>query len=141
MKPIFIKTYVLFTLLVLLVVIPLELLFSPNHPKTIAEFGWGYFIFHTLFGMVILYAFLSLIGTVILLKKAYDPVIMGILSLILGFAIEFIFMKPDWVHSLLTFEITGGVIFAVFISAVYWVAVWGFPSYVMTRSIKRESPS
>lgn len=133
MNPKFTKTYLVFTALVLLVVIPLELLFSPNHPRTIAEYGWGYFIRHSLTGMVVLFAFISLLGVVLFLWKKYDPVKMGILSLILGFAIEFIFMKPDWVHALSTFKITGGVLIAVLVSALYWFAVWGIPSYVISK--------
>jgi len=133
MKSVFLKTYLVFTLFCLLVVIPLELLFSPNHSKTIAEYGLGYFIRTSLMGMVILFAFLSLIGVVILLKKKYKPAKMGVLSLVLGFAIEFLFMRPDWVLALTTFRIGGGLIFAVFISAIYWTAVWGVPSYVVYR--------
>ncbi|MBU7030470.1 MAG: hypothetical protein HXS48_26295 [Theionarchaea archaeon] len=134
------KTYLVFTTITLLVVIPLELIFSPHHRRTIAEYGLGYFIRHSLVGMVILFAVVSLIGMVILLKKEYTPVRMGVLSLILGFAIEFLFMRPDWVQAVVTFKIGGGTIVAVLISAFYWFAVWGIPSYVIYRYFAQELP-
>ncbi len=133
MKTTFLKKYLLFYVSVLVVVIPLELIFSPHHRVTIAEYGWGYFIRNSLIGMGILYALLSFVGLLILLKKGYTPVKMGILSLILGFVIEFFFMKPDWVYAIADFRITGGVFVAVLLSAVYWFAVWGFPSYIVKK--------
>lgn len=139
MKPTFTKTYLVFTISCLLVVIPLELLFSPKHSKTIAEYGLGYFIRTSLLGMVILFAVISLIGTVILLKKWYNPVRMGILSFVLGFFIEFVFMKPDWVQAIGSFRLTGGVLIAVVLSAIYWFAVWGVPSYVIQHITKGAS--
>lgn len=134
------KPYLVFTTITLLVVIPLELIFSPHHRKTIAEYGLSYFIRHSLVGMVILFALISLIGVVVLLKKKYTPVRMGVLSLILGFAIEFLFMKPDWVQAIVTFKIGGGTIVAVLISAFYWFAVWGIPSYVIYKYFVQEPP-
>jgi hypothetical protein len=138
MKATFLRTYPLFTILTLLVVIPLELVFSPVHSKTVAEYGLGYFIQHSLGGMIVLYAFLGLIGTVLFLKKGYTPLNMGILSLILGFFIEFVFMKPDWVSDILTLKVGGGTLIAVLLSAVYWIAVWGVPSYVI-QHVQRDS--
>ncbi|MBU7016308.1 MAG: hypothetical protein HXS44_02270 [Theionarchaea archaeon] len=133
MKTTFLKKYLLFYVSVLVVVIPLELIFSPNHRVTIAEYGWGYFIRNSLMGMGILYALLSFIGLLILLKMEYTPVRMGVLSLVLGFIIEFLFMKPGWVYSIARFQITVGIIIAVLLSAFYWFAVWGFPSYMLKR--------
>ena len=54
MKTTFLKKYLMFYVSVLLVVIPLELIFSPNHRVAIAEYGWGYFIRNSLVGMGIL---------------------------------------------------------------------------------------
>jgi hypothetical protein len=133
MKTTFLKKYLLFYVSVLIVVIPLELIFSPHHRVTIAEYGWSYFIRNSLIGMGILYALLSFVGLLILLKKEYTPVRMGILSLVLGFVIEFFFMKPDWVYAIADFRITGGVFVAVLLSAFYWFAVWGFPSYIVKK--------
>ena len=114
-------------------------LFSPKHSKTIAEYGLGYFVRTSLLGMVILFAVISLVGTVILLKKGYKPVRMGILSFVLGFFIEFVFMKPDWVLAIGSFRLTGGVLIAVILSAIYWFAVWGVPSYVIQHITKGAS--
>ena len=133
MKTTFLKKYLLFYVSVLVVVYPLELIFSPHHRVTIAEYGWGYFIRTSLMGMGILYALLSLIGLLILLKMEYTPVRMGVLSLVLGFVIEFFFMKPDWVYTIARFQITAGVVIAVLLSALYWFLVWGFPSYMIKR--------
>ncbi|MBU7045651.1 MAG: hypothetical protein HXS54_04375 [Theionarchaea archaeon] len=133
MKTTFLKKYLLFYVSVLVVVIPLELIFSPNHRVTIVEYGWSYFIRNSLVGMGVLYALLSFIGLLILIKREYTPVKMGVLSLILGFVIEFLFMKPGWVYSIAHFQITAGVIIAVLLSAFYWFAVWGFPSYMLKR--------
>lgn len=139
MKPTFIKTYFIFVLSCLLVVIPLELLFSPNHSRTIAEHGLGYFIQTSLLGMVILFAVLSLVGIMILLKKGYNPLKMGTLSFVLGFFIEFVFMKPDWVQVIGSFRLSGGVLVAIVLSAIYWFAVWGVPSYVIQYLTKGTS--
>ena len=133
MKATFLKKYLMFYISVLVVVIPLELIFSPNHRVTIAEYGWGYFIRNSLVGMGILYAILSLIGLLILLESGYTPVKMGVFSLILGFLIEFLFMKPDWVYAITSLRITGGVFIAVLLSAIYWFAVWGVPSYIIKK--------
>lgn len=114
-------------------VIPLELLFSPHHRKTIAEYGLTYFMRTSLLPMIFLFALISLVGLIIFLKKGYTPKKMGVLSLVLGVVIEFLFMKPDWALSITGGTIKGGTFVAVVLSAVYWFAVWYAPSYVLQR--------
>lgn len=135
MKSTFSK-YLVFFFLTVLVVIPLELIFSPHHRKTIAEYGLNYFIRTSLLSMIILFAIISLVGLIIFLKKGYTPKQMGVLSLVLGFAIEFLFMKPDWVLSITGGTIKGGTLIAVLLSAFYWFAVWWIPSYGVQRFTK-----
>lgn len=120
--------YLTFLGITLLVVLPLELLFSPHHRKTIAEYGLPYFMRTSLLSMIFLFALISLLGLIIFLR-GYTPKKMGILSLVLGFAIEFLFMKPDWASAITRGAIKGGTLVAVFLSAIYWFAVWYAPSY------------
>lgn len=80
-------------------------------------------------GILTFYSIFDLAGTMILLKKGYGSREMGILSLIFGFIFEFLWMRPDWVQDLSSLRITGGVVVAVIVSAFYWFAAWGVPSY------------
>jgi hypothetical protein len=106
----------------------MEVIFGPENRQTLFEYGWRYLIQHRLFGILTFYSIFNLAGTMILLKRGYGSQEMGILSLIIGFIFEFLWMRPDWVQDLSSLRITGGVVVAVIVSAFYWFAAWGVPS-------------
>lgn len=127
----FLKIYLVFMLFVLVINLSVELLISPENRKTIAEQGWSYFVQHQLVGIIIFFVLFSLVGAMIFLKKKYKPKKMEILSFIIGFALEFIFMKPEWVQNIYALKIGEDVIGAVIGSSFYWLAAWGIPSYII----------
>ena len=71
----------------------------------------------------------------ILLKKGYRSREMGILSLVIGFILEFLWMRPDWVQDIFSLRITGGHVVAVIISGFYWFAAWGVPSRLVSMEL------
>ncbi len=81
-------------------------------------------------GIVIFYIIFSFVGSVIFLFKNFEPVIMGILSLIAGFFLEFAFMRPDWVQDIFGFRITAGVIVAFIVLAFCWFIYRGHYQYI-----------
>jgi hypothetical protein len=107
----------------------------PEKEKIIAEHGWAYFIQYQLSAIVVFYTIFNFIGNVIFLFKNYKPVKMGMLSLIVGFILEFAFMKPDWVQNIYAIKIGEAVVGAVIISALYWFIAWGIPSYIIHNYI------
>jgi hypothetical protein len=84
-------------------------------------------------GIVIGYMIFNFFGGLIFLFKNYEAKKMGLLSLTLGFILEFAFMKPDWVQNIYTFNIAEPVIAALIISAFYWFTMWGGPSYIIRK--------
>ncbi|MCW4020776.1 MAG: hypothetical protein NWF14_06080 [Candidatus Bathyarchaeota archaeon] len=54
---------------------------------------------------------------------------MEMLSLVIGFILEFTLMKPEWVQNIYAFKIEGDVIGAVFVSSLYWFIAWGAPAH------------
>ncbi|UCD73657.1 MAG: hypothetical protein JSW01_03205 [Candidatus Bathyarchaeota archaeon] len=118
----------------------MEVIFGPENRQALLEHGWQYLIQHRLVGILIFYSIFNLAGTTILLKKDYGSREMGVLSLIIGFIFEFLWMRPDWVQDLSSLRITGGVIVAIIISAFYWFAAWGVPSRFLHRDNSLMKP-
>ena len=118
----------------------MEVIFGPENRQALLEYGWRYLIQHRLIGILTFYSIFNLAGTMILLKKGYGSQEMGILSLIIGFIFEFLWMRPDWVQDLSSLRITGGVVVAVIVSAFYWFAAWGVPSRFLHRDNRLMKP-
>jgi len=134
----FLKIYLVFIFLVLMINLSLELLVSPENRKIIAEYGWVYFIQHQLVGIILFFILFSFVGAMVFLGKNYKPIRMGMLSFLIGFILEFALIKPDWVQSTYAFEIGGDVIGAFIVSSFYWFAAWGIPSYILWRQKGRK---
>jgi hypothetical protein len=121
----FLKIYAVFMLFALAVNLSMELLIpTPEQKQPL--------------GIIMFYLLFNIPGSVVFLKKSYDPLRMGLLSLVLGFVFEFTFMLPDWVRRIYAFNIDGGVIVAIAVSAFYWFIAWGAPSYVFQKYIMKH---
>jgi len=132
----FVKTYLGFMVSAVLLNLSMEIVFGPENRRALLEYGWRYLIQHRLVGIFSFYLIFNLVGTIILLKKDYGSREMGILSFIVGFILEFLWMRPDWVQDIYSLQITGGVIVAVIISSFYWFAAWGIPSRFISQGRK-----
>ena len=96
----FLKIYAVFMAFVLVVNLSMEVLIPTPEVKNV-------------FGIVIFYLIFNLFGSLIFFLKSYKPEIMGGLSLVIGFVLEFAFMKPDWVNKIYALEISMGIFIAV----------------------------
>ncbi len=119
----FLKIYLVFMAFALLINLSMEMLIPTPEEKDAS-------------GIITFYMVFNLVGSVILLVKNYEPKLMGMFSLFIGFVFEFAFMRPDWVQNIYALNIEVGVIIAVIISAIYWFVPWGIPSYIAHRYIK-----
>ena len=117
-------TYAVFMGFLLLVNLSMELLIPTPEEKNAI-------------GIIIFYLIFSLPGAALLLYKKCRPLMMGILSLALGFFFEFAFMKPDWVMQLYALRFTGDALGAVVVSAFYWFIAWGAPAYLHGRFLEK----
>jgi hypothetical protein len=116
----FLKVYTVFILFALLVNLSMEILIPTPEEKQVA-------------GIIMFYLIFSFFGSLIYLLKNYRPVKMGMLSFLIGFILEFAFMRPEWVLKIYGFNIGGDVIGAVLVSSLYWFIAWGIPSYALHR--------
>jgi hypothetical protein len=118
----FLKVYAVFILFSMLVNLSMELLIPTPEEKQ----ATGIIIFYTIF---------SFFGSMIYLFRKYRPVRMGLLSLLIGFLLEFALMRPAWVMNIYGLSITGDVIGAVLVSSLYWFIAWGIPSYALHQYV------
>lgn len=132
------KTYLIFLLVAVLINLTLELIVpTPERAATVAEHGLAYFLKTHTINVMIFYAIFSLIGAVIFVLKNYDALRMGVLSFIVGFILEFLMMRPDWVGEIYALNIDMGIIVAVLISAAYWFVPWSLPAYMIHKYVKK----
>ncbi|RLG16966.1 hypothetical protein DRN62_02455 [Nanoarchaeota archaeon] len=136
----FLKVYLTFLSLSLLVnLLFLEIIFGstaiPEYQEEIEQKGWWAFLYEMLVGVSIFYALFSLAGSLVFIKKRYEPKKMGLLSLALGFLFEFTFMRPDWVQNIYALRIGGGDVVAVLVSSLYWFIPWSVPSYILNKFV------
>ena len=135
----FLKIYIVFLAFVLLVNLSLELIVpTPEREVVIAEHGLEYFIKDKIKVLIIFYAIFNFVGSMIFFFKNYKWRKMGLLSFIVGFILEFLLMKPDWVQNIYSLSISFDVITAVVVSALYWFGAWGAPAYILHKYIIRE---
>jgi hypothetical protein len=92
-------------------------------------------------GIIFFYMMFNFVGSIVLLLKNYQAKIMGILSLILGFIFEFVFMRPDWVQNIYNFNINEGVLGGFLISALYWFIPWSVPTLIFHKFLESKSKS
>lgn len=121
----FLKIYAIFMVFVLVVNLSMEVFIPTPEEKNVLA-------------IIIFYLIFNLFGSLIFFFKKYKPEIMGGLSFVIGFVLEFAFMRPDWVHRIYSLQIQIGLILAVAISALYWFIAWGIPAYILDRIRKRQ---
>jgi len=131
----FLKIYLVFIAYVLTVNIFLELVISPENHKIIAEHGWDYFLKNVFFGITVFYVIFNSVGTIIFIKKRYDPKRMGVLSLIIALILEFTVMRPEWVQNVYKFTISGETFGAIVVTSIFWFATWSVPSYLARKLV------
>jgi len=121
----FLKFYFVFMLCALLISLSMEMLIPTPEVKQ----ALGIIMFYTIFNFV---------GCIIFLLKTYKPMKMGVLSLIIGFVLEFALMKPEWVQKIYIFKIDGDVIGALIVTSIYWLIAWGIPSYIIHKYLNKN---
>ena len=144
----FLKIYLVFWVFAVIVsVVIMEILLGsliiPERQEFVAEHGMMRYSFEMMFGTTLFYAIFSFFGSLIFHLKKYDYKKMGLLSLFLGFILEFTVLQPSipegkgsgasWVQGWRSLEITGETIAGTIISAFYWFIAWGIPSYIIHR--------
>jgi hypothetical protein len=122
----FIKIYLAFILVALLINLTMEIVIPTPEEKDAV-------------GIAMFYLMFSLPGSLILLFKNYRPLVMGLLSFVIGFLMEFAFMRPDWVMKIYSLTVGPGEIVAFIVSAVYWFIPWGIPAFILQRYIIKET--
>lgn len=130
----FVKVYVVFMLSSLLANVAMEIVVpTPEKGRIVAEHGWGHYLAVNVRGVVVFYAVFSLVGSTIYFDSNLRSVEMGFSSLVLGFVLEFAFMRPEWVVNTMALQLKPGDIIAILVSAFYWYVAWGLPSYLIMR--------
>jgi hypothetical protein len=118
----FLKTYAVFILIALLINLTMEMTIPTPEEKNAV-------------GIVMFYLLFNFAGSIIFLLKNYRTRVMALLSFIVGFIMEFSFMRPDWVMKIYALQFTGDVVGAVIVSAIYWLIPWGVPAYILHRYV------
>lgn len=118
----FVKIYFVFILVALIINLTMEMTIPTPEEKNAV-------------GIAMFYLLFSLPGSLIFLFKNYRPLIMGMLSFVIGFLMEFAFMRPDWVMKIYSLNVGLGEIVAVIVSAVYWFIPWGIPAFILQKYI------
>ncbi len=118
----FLKIYFVFILVALLINLTMEMTIPTPEEKNAI-------------GIAMFYLLFSLPGSLVFLFKIYRPLIMGLLSFVIGFLMEFSFMRPEWVMKIYSLTVGPGEIVAVIVSAVYWFIPWGVSAFILQRYI------
>ena len=102
----FLKIYIVFILFALLVNLSMEVMIPTPEEKQMT-------------GIIMFYLIFSFFGSLIYILKSYRPVKMGMLSFVIGFIMELIFMRPQWVLKIFGLNIGGDVIVAALVLSLY----------------------
>ena len=144
----FLKIYLVFWLFAVVIsVVIMEIIIGslivPERQEFASEHGITAYTFEVFFGTTIFYTIFSFFGALIFYFKNYSYKKIGILSLLLGFILEFTILQPNipegegsgasWVQGWYNLNINGETIVGTLISAVYWFIGWGLPSYVIHK--------
>ena len=130
----FVKVYLVFILSAILVNVAMEIAVpTPEKARVIAEHGWGHYLAVNVRGIILFYALFNLVGGVIYNSTNLRSVEMGASSFVVGFVLEFAFMRPEWVLHILALRVTPADVVAVIVSVFYWYVAWGLPSYMIQR--------
>ncbi len=130
----FAKVYLVFMLSAILVNVAMEIAIpTPEKAMIIAEHGWDHYMAVNVRGIILFYAIFSLVGGVIYISTNLRSVEMGASSLVIGFVLEFAFMRPGWVLRILALRVAPADVVAVIVSVFYWYVAWGLPSYLIQR--------
>ena len=130
----FVKVCLVFVLLAVLTNVAMEItVLTPETAGVVAEHGWGHYLTVNVKSLILFYALFNLIGGVIYNSTNLRSVEMGVFSLAVGFALEFAFRKPDWVHHILALQPTPRDLLAIVVSMFYWYISWGLPSFLIGR--------
>lgn len=102
----FLKIFLVFLLFALATNLSMEILVpTPEREKIVAEHGWAYMVQSKVTGLTIFYGIFSFVGGVVFLSKSYKPLIMGFLSFVVGFVLEFAFMNPSGFRTFTLFKL------------------------------------
>ena len=123
----FLKVYAIFLIIALLINLSMEMLI-PTPESASKEAG----------GIVMFYLMFSVFGSAAFLLTRWNAVRMGLLSLAVGFLLEFAAMRPDWVMKIYALSAGPAEIVAVLVSALYWFIPWGVPAYILRRFVLKE---
>jgi len=123
----------LFVAIAVLMTMSLEAFFN----AFVFGYGLAYFTGAMFVGAAVFQTLFASAGALIFLKRVRDFRRLGLLSLALGFLIEFIFMRPpeaEMLMGVVPLTDVGGVVGWVGVSGAYWFLDWGLPAYVLRRS-------
>jgi len=148
----FLKIYLVFWLFAVAIsVVIMEILIGsilvPERQEFAAEHGMINYSFEILIGTTIFYTIFSFFGALIFYFKNYGCKKMGILSLLLGFILEFTILQPNipegegsgasWVQGWYSLNISGEIIVGTLISAIYWFIAWAGPTYIIHKFLAK----
>ena len=128
------KIFLVFMLTALVTNVVMEIVIpTPEKGRIISKHGWGHYLIVNVRGIVLFFVLFSLTGSVIYNTTSLMSADMGVASLVIGFLLEFAFMRPDWVLHVLTLKPRTGDLVAIIVSMFYWYIAWGLPSYLVWR--------
>jgi hypothetical protein len=128
------KIFLVFMLTALVTNVVMEIVIpTPEKGRIISKHGWGHYLIVDVRGIVLFFVLFSLTGSVIYNTTSLMSADMGVASLVIGFLLEFAFMRPDWVLHVLTLKPRPGDLVAIIVSMFYWYIAWGLPSYIVWR--------
>ena len=150
----FLKIYLVFWLFAVAVsVVIMEIIIGslivPERQEFASEHGMTTYTFEVFFGTTIFYTIFSFFGALIFYFKNYNYKKMGLLSLLLGFILEFTILQPSipegegsgasWVQGWYSLNISGETIVGTLISAIYWFMSWAIPTYIIYKFLIKQT--
>jgi len=150
----FLKIYLVFWLFAVAVsVVIMEIIIGslivPERQEFASEHGMTAYTFEVFFGTTIFYTIFSFFGALIFYFKNYNYKKMGLLSLLLGFILEFTILQPNipegegsgasWVQGWYSLNISGETIVGTLISAIYWFMSWAIPTYIIYKFLIKQT--
>lgn len=103
---------------------------APEKMVFVEEHAAGYYYTNTTRGIVVFYAFYSVFGSLVFITTSYRTIKMGVLSMFLGFFLDFALMKPGWVLDFAYLQVIPGSVLAFAVSILSWFVSWAAPTYI-----------
>ncbi len=127
---IFVLVGSLFTMSIEIICAPMAL--DVRYYDYITNYMWA--------GALFFWVLYCILGVGIFLKKENNPKIIGAYSWVLGYMLEFTWIRPNWVQAILG-EIEMSrleLLAAVLVSSLCWFMSWALPAYVIIRFLVKE---